>query len=67
MAPKTIFKSNDFNIVNIFYTEERSEPILDCWSASHTYVYADTNGDKNVDFAIHLDDGITLSKGYFVL
>ena len=35
--------------------------------ASDTYVYGDTNGDKKVDFAIHLDDAISLSKGYFVL
>ncbi len=35
--------------------------------ASDTYIYGDTNGDKKVDFAIHLDDAVTLSKGYFVL
>ncbi len=35
--------------------------------ASDTYIYADVNGDKTADFAIHLDDAITLSKGYFVL
>lgn len=35
--------------------------------ASDTYVYGDTNGDRKVDFAIHLDDAISLSKGYFVL
>ncbi len=35
--------------------------------ASDTYIYGDTNGDKKVDFAIHLDDTISLSKGYFVL
>ncbi|MBP1862315.1 calcium-binding protein [Rhizobium herbae] len=34
---------------------------------SDTYVYGDTNGDKKVDFAIHLDDAISLSKGYFLL
>lgn len=31
------------------------------------YVYADINGDKKADFAIHLDDAVTLSKGYFML
>ena len=36
-------------------------------TASDTYIYADTNGDKKADFAIHLDDALTLSKGYFVL
>lgn len=35
--------------------------------ASDTYIYADINGDKKADFAIHLDDAVTLSKGYFVL
>ena len=35
--------------------------------ASDTYVYADTNGDKKADFAIHLDDAISLTKGYFIL
>ncbi|MBP1858596.1 M10 family metallopeptidase C-terminal domain-containing protein [Rhizobium herbae] len=35
--------------------------------ASDTYVYGDTNGDKKVDFAIHLDDAISLSKEYFIL
>lgn len=35
--------------------------------ASDTYVYADTNGDKQADFAIHLDDAVTLSKGLFIL
>ncbi len=32
-----------------------------------TYVYGDTNGDKKADFAIHLDDAVTLSKDYFLL
>lgn len=35
--------------------------------ASDTYIYADVNGDKVADLAIHLDDAVTLSKGYFVL
>lgn len=35
--------------------------------ASDNYVYCDTNGDKKIDFAIHLDDAISLSKGYFIL
>jgi len=35
--------------------------------ASDTYIYGDTNGDKIADFAIHLDDAVTLSKGYFLL
>ncbi|WP_455274211.1 calcium-binding protein [Rhizobium herbae] len=34
---------------------------------SDTYIYADVNGDKKVDFAIHLDDAVTMQKGYFVL
>lgn len=35
--------------------------------ASDTYIYADVNGDKKVDFSIHLDDAMSLSKGYFFL
>lgn len=34
---------------------------------SDTYIYADVDGDKKADFSIHLDDAVTLSKGYFVL
>ncbi|TWF57069.1 M10 family metallopeptidase C-terminal domain-containing protein [Neorhizobium alkalisoli] len=35
--------------------------------ASDTYVYGDVNGDKKADFAVHLDDAMALSKGYFLL
>jgi len=35
--------------------------------ASDTYIYGDTNGDGKADFAIHLDDAVTLTKGYFIL
>ena len=35
--------------------------------ASDTYIYADVNGDKKADFAIHLDDAVALQKGYFLL
>ena len=35
--------------------------------ASDTFIYGDVNGDKVADFAIHLDDAVTLTKGYFVL
>lgn len=35
--------------------------------ASDTYIYADVNGDKKADFSIHLDDAMSLSKGYFFL
>jgi serralysin len=36
-------------------------------ASSDTYIYGDVNGDKKADFAIHLDDAVTLQKGYFVL
>ncbi len=36
-------------------------------TATDTYVYADVNGDKVADFAVHLDGALTLDKGYFVL
>ncbi|TCN22161.1 M10 family metallopeptidase [Sinorhizobium americanum] len=36
-------------------------------ASSDTYIYGDVNGDKNADFAIRLDDALTLQKGYFVL
>ncbi|PDT82453.1 calcium-binding protein [Sinorhizobium sp. BJ1] len=35
--------------------------------ASDTYIYADVNGDKKADLAIHLDDALTLTKDYFIL
>ncbi len=35
--------------------------------ASDTYVYGDVNGDKKVDFAIHLDDALSFEKGDFIL
>lgn len=35
--------------------------------ASDTYVYGDVNGDKKVDFAIHLDDAIDFQKAFFIL
>ncbi|MEK1933136.1 MAG: hypothetical protein AAAC47_25820, partial [Pararhizobium sp.] len=35
--------------------------------ASDTYIFADVNGDGKADFSIHLDDAVTLAKGYFVL
>ncbi|OBZ95939.1 hypothetical protein ADU59_05955 [Pararhizobium polonicum] len=34
---------------------------------SDTYIYGDVDGDGKADFSIHLDDALTLSKGYFVL
>ena len=34
---------------------------------SDTYIYADVNGDGKSDFAIHLDDPITMDKGMFIL
>ncbi|WP_413814047.1 cadherin domain-containing protein [Rhizobium sp. Leaf453] len=36
-------------------------------TSSDTYVYGDVDGDGKTDFAIHLDDAVTLTKGYFVL
>lgn len=35
--------------------------------SSDTYLYGDTNGDGKSDFAIHFDDPLSLSKGYFLL
>ncbi|MDB5524585.1 MAG: 5-Nucleotidase domain protein [Rhizobium sp.] len=34
---------------------------------SDTYIYGDTNGDGKADFAIHLDDAVSLKAGYFDL
>ena len=42
-------------------------PVPDDVVVADTSVYGDTNGDKTADFAVHLDDAISLSKGYFVL
>lgn len=35
--------------------------------ASDTLIYGDMNGDKKADFAIHLDDAVTMKAGYFFL
>lgn len=35
--------------------------------ASDTYIYGDVNGDGKADFAIHLDDAIVMTSGYFYL
>ncbi|WP_158025947.1 calcium-binding protein [Pararhizobium arenae] len=35
--------------------------------ASDTYIYGDLDGNKKADFAIHLDDAVTMLKGYFIL
>jgi len=35
--------------------------------SSDTYVYGDVNGDKKADFSIHLDDAVSLQKGFFFL
>ncbi|MGQ3280813.1 MAG: M10 family metallopeptidase C-terminal domain-containing protein, partial [Shinella sp.] len=32
-----------------------------------TYLYGDTNGDGKADFAIHFNDALAFSEGYFVL
>jgi hypothetical protein len=36
-------------------------------TAKDTYIYGDTDGDKKVDFVIHLDDAMNLKGDYFVL
>ncbi|MFC3073474.1 hypothetical protein [Shinella pollutisoli] len=35
--------------------------------ASDSHVYGDVNGDGKADFAIHFDDALSFSKGYFLL
>jgi Ca2+-binding RTX toxin-like protein len=35
--------------------------------ASDTFIYGDLDGDKTADFAVHLDDAISLKSGYFLL
>jgi serralysin len=35
--------------------------------SSDTYIYGDVNGDKAADLANHLDDALTMQRGYFVL
>ncbi len=34
---------------------------------SDTYIYGDVDGGRKADFAIHLDEAVTLHKGYFIL
>ncbi|KQS87922.1 MULTISPECIES: calcium-binding protein [unclassified Rhizobium] len=35
--------------------------------ASDTYIYADTNGDRKADFAVHLDHAVILKSDDFIL
>ncbi|MBD9375682.1 hypothetical protein IB238_24055 [Rhizobium sp. ARZ01] len=35
--------------------------------ASDTFIFGDVDGDGKPDFAIHLDDALTFSKGHFLL
>ncbi len=35
--------------------------------SSDTFVYGDVNGDRKTDFALHIDDPVELTKGYFYL
>jgi len=35
--------------------------------ASDTYIYGDINGDKIVDFTVHLDNAVTLQASDFIL
>lgn len=35
--------------------------------SSATYIYGDVNGDKKVDFVLHLDTAQTLAKEFFIL
>ncbi|WP_085034486.1 M10 family metallopeptidase [Ensifer aridi] len=48
------------------FSGNKGELRYDC-ASSDTYIYGDVNGDKKADFAIHLDDAVTLQRGYFVL
>jgi hypothetical protein len=36
-------------------------------AGSDTWIYADTDGDRKIDFTIHLDDAMTLKADYFTL
>jgi Ca2+-binding RTX toxin-like protein len=35
--------------------------------ADDSYIYGDTDGDKKIDFALHLDDAMSLKADYFAL
>lgn len=64
----TILSGNQtFNFIGTKLFTGRAGDLRYEKTSSDTYVYADVNGDKKADFAIHLDDAVTLLKGYFVL
>ena len=35
--------------------------------SSDPLIYGDVNGDAKADFAIHLDDAVSMKKDYFIL
>jgi serralysin len=36
-------------------------------AGSDTWIYTDTDGNRKIDFTIHLDDAMTLKADYFML
>jgi Ca2+-binding RTX toxin-like protein len=36
-------------------------------TGSDTWIYGDTDGDRKIDFTVHLDDAVTLKADYFML
>jgi Ca2+-binding RTX toxin-like protein len=64
----TTTKANDaFSFIGTLAFSEKAGELRYDKKASDTYIYGDTNGDGKADFAIHLDDAVTLSKGDFLL
>ncbi|WP_075292833.1 calcium-binding protein [Pararhizobium arenae] len=59
--------NNAFSFIGSKAFTEKAGELRYVKKADDTYIYGDVNGDGKADFSIHLDDAITLQKGYFVL
>ncbi len=60
-------KDDAFNFIGAKAFSKKAGELRYDKEASDTYIYGDTNGDGKADFVIHLDDALTMSKGYFLL
>ncbi|SOC46995.1 hemolysin type calcium-binding protein [Rhizobium subbaraonis] len=60
-------KNDAFNFIGTKDFSEKAGELRYAKKSSDTYLYGDTNGDGKSDFAIHFDDPLALSKGYFLL
>lgn len=64
-ANKSVAGDQAFNFIGSKAFSGHAGELRFVKQASDTFIYADVNGDKKADFGIHLDDAVSLTKGYF--